>query len=58
VTPASSTFTATLAIIRAPASKRMPTATRSPARCVRRFGPSTASGRRTRASPARSPMAA
>jgi hypothetical protein len=38
VTPGVIDITATSAIIRAPAWKRMPTATRSPARCVRSLG--------------------
>ena len=58
VTPGSSTSTATSATIPAPASKPIPTATRSPARSAPRSGPSTASGRRTPASRAPSPMAA
>ena len=50
---ASSTSTATSAIIRRPESTPIPTATKRHRRSGRKSGPSTASGRRTRASAAR-----
>lgn len=58
VTPGVIDIHSSWAIIPAPASRRCPTATRRPGRSPRTSGPSTACGRRTPVSAARSPTAA